>query len=41
MGVDEWIVSVIRAMYEDASTNVRMNRRESKAFNPFATSISL
>ena len=28
LGVDEWIVSVIKAMYEDASTKVRMNRRE-------------
>ena len=33
MGVDEWIVSVIKAMYEDASTKVRMNGRESRAFN--------
>ena len=33
LGVDEWIVSVIKAMYEDASTKVRMNGRESKAFN--------
>ena len=33
LGVDEWIVSVIKAMYEDASTKVRMNRRESRAFN--------
>ena len=24
MGVDEWIVSVIKAMYEDASSKVRM-----------------
>ena len=28
-----WIVSLIKAMYEDASTKVRMNGRESKAFN--------
>ena len=28
MGVDEWIVSVIKAMYEDALTKVRMNGRE-------------
>ena len=28
LGVDEWIVSVIKAMYEDASTKVRMNGRE-------------
>ena len=27
LGVDEWIVSVIKAMYEDASTQVRMNGR--------------
>ena len=33
LGVDEWIVSVIKAMYEDASTTVRVNRRESKAFS--------
>ena len=33
LGVDEWIVSVIKAMYEDASTKMRMNGRESKAFN--------
>ena len=26
-------MSVIKAMYEDASTKVRMNGRESKAFN--------
>ena len=29
----EWIVSVIKVMYEDASTKVRMNGRESRAFN--------
>ena len=33
LGVDEWIVSVIRAMYEDATTKVKLNRRESKAFS--------
>ena len=33
LGVDEWIVSVIKGMYEDASTKVRMNGWESKAFN--------
>ena len=33
LGVDEWIVSVIKAMYEDASTTVRVNGRESKAFS--------
>ena len=32
-GVDEWIVSVIKAMYEDATTTVRVNGRESKAFS--------
>ena len=32
-GVDEWIVSVIRAMYEDATTKVKLNGRESKAFS--------
>ena len=31
VGVDKWIVSVIMAMYEDALTKMRMNRRESKA----------
>ena len=29
MGLDEWIVSVIKAMYEDATTTVRVNGRES------------
>ena len=33
LGVDEWIVSVVRAMYEDATTVVRVNGRDSKAFN--------
>ena len=33
LGVDEWIVSVIKVMYEDASTKVRMNGRENRAFN--------
>ena len=33
LGVDEWIVSVIRAMYEDATTNVRLNGRESSTFS--------
>ena len=28
LGVGEWIVLVIKSMYEDASTKVRMNRRE-------------
>jgi hypothetical protein len=32
LGVDEWIVSVIKAMYEDATTSVRVNGRESKGF---------
>ena len=27
-----WIVSVIKAMYEDATTKVRLNGRESTAF---------
>ena len=31
--MDEWIVSVIRAMYEDATTKVRLNGRESNAFS--------
>ena len=33
LGVDEWIVSVIKAMYEDATTKVKLKRRESKAFS--------
>ena len=33
LGVDEWIVSVIKAMYEDATTTVRVNGRESKVFS--------
>ena len=33
LGVDEWIVLVIRAMYEDATTKVKLNGRESKAFS--------
>ena len=33
LGVGEWIVSVIRAMYEDATTKVKLNGRESKAFS--------
>ena len=33
LGVNEWIVSVIRAMYEDATTKVKLNGRESKAFS--------
>ena len=32
LGVDEWIVSVIKAMYEDATTRVKVNGRESRAF---------
>ena len=28
LGVDEWIVSVIRAIYEDATTKVKLNGRE-------------
>ena len=32
-GVDEWIVSVIKAMYEDATTTVRVNGGENKAFS--------
>ena len=31
-GVDEWIVSVMKAMFEDATTTVRVNGRESGAF---------
>ena len=33
LGVDEWIVSVMKAMYENASTKMRINGRESMAFN--------
>ena len=33
LGVDEWIVSVIRAMYEDATTSVKLNGREIKGFS--------
>ena len=33
LGVDEWIVLVIRAMYEDTTTKVRLNLRESNAFS--------
>ena len=33
LGVDEWIVSVIKDVYEDASTKLRMNGRESGAFS--------
>ena len=31
--MDEWIVSVIKAMYDDATTTVIVNGRESKAFS--------
>jgi len=31
-GVDEWLVSVVQSMYEDATTVVRVNGRDSKAF---------
>ena len=33
LGVNEWIVSVIIAIYEEATTKVRINGRKSKAFN--------
>ena len=33
LDVDEWIVSMIKAMYEDATTTVRVNGRENKAFS--------
>jgi hypothetical protein len=32
MGVDEWIVSVIKSMYEGATTSVKLNGRVSKGF---------
>ena len=31
LGVHEWIVLVMKAMYEDATTKVRLNGRESNA----------
>ena len=33
LGVNEWIVSVIKAMYEDATRKVKLNGRESNAFS--------
>ena len=33
LGVDEWLVSVIRTMYDDAATVVRVNGKESDAFS--------
>ena len=30
LGVDEWIVLVIRMMYEDTTTKVQLNWRKSK-----------
>ena len=33
LGVDEWIVSVIKAMCKDATTKVRLNERENDAFS--------
>src|SRR5664279_590563 len=32
LGVDEWIVSVIKSMYEEATTAVKVNGRVSNAF---------
>ena len=32
LGVDDWIVSVIKAMYVDATTSVMLNGRESRGF---------
>jgi hypothetical protein len=32
LGVDEWIVSVIKSMYEDATTAVKVNGRVSESF---------
>jgi len=31
-GVDEWLVSVVQSMYEDATTVVRVHGRDNKAF---------
>ena len=39
LGVDEWIVSVMTAMYEDATTKVKVNGRESKAFSGGASGL--
>ena len=33
LGVDEWLVSVIQAMYADTSTMVKLNGKVSKGFN--------
>ena len=32
LDVSEWVVLVIREMYKDATTTVRLNGRESRAF---------
>ena len=32
LGVDDWIVSVVKAMYQDATTRVKLNGRESRGF---------
>ena len=32
VGVDVWIVSVIKSMYEEATTSVKLNGRKSKGF---------
>ena len=31
--MNEWVVLVMRVMYKDATTTVRLNGRESEAFN--------
>jgi hypothetical protein len=33
LGVDEWLVSVIKAMYADTTTMVKLNGRVSEGFN--------
>ena len=33
LGVNEWVVLVIRKLYEDATAKVRLNGRASNAFN--------
>jgi len=33
VGVDEWIVSVIKAMYEDATTEVKITGRMGRGFH--------
>ena len=32
LGIDEWIVSVIKSMYEEVTTSVKLNGRECNGF---------